>query len=182
LEFIKVDSHKDLEKYCNLWLPAWIESGYELESYITEGIERFIFYTNTGEEFGCCEFNPYYFDYSPVNDSFPFNDFPILKDKKVIELDKFVIKNEYQGSVKRLIEIMNFLTTYVIVERKCDYLIALMNPDLYNIFVSRFKVPITRLLDEMNADRNYLPVMLEVKALEESNFGQKVLKKYIQKV
>ncbi|MFJ8243839.1 hypothetical protein [Peribacillus asahii] len=41
-----------------------------MESYIIEGIERFIFYTNTGEEFEYCEFNTYYFDYSPVNDSF----------------------------------------------------------------------------------------------------------------
>lgn len=182
MKVMKVNSHKDLEKYCDLWLPVWIDSGYELESYITEGIERFIFCTKTGEDFGCFELNPYSFDSSPVNETFPFNHLSILKDKKVIELEKLVIKNEYRGSIKRLIEIFTFFTEYIIFEKKYDYLIALLNPVLYNTLVKKFNIPITRLIGKMNGNNNYIPAMLEVKALEKSNFGKTVMKKYLQKV
>ncbi|WP_338449604.1 hypothetical protein R4Z09_26085 [Niallia oryzisoli] len=178
MKFVKVQSHKDLESYCNIWLPVWIESGYELESYITKGIERFIVYTNTSEKFGCFELNPYYFDCSPVNEAFPFHHFPILKNKRVVELEKLVIAKTQQGSIKRLLEVFQFFTAYIITERRYDYMIALINPELFHVLTTRFNLPLIKLEGKMNSDRNYFPILLEVKALEETVFGQKALNKY----
>jgi hypothetical protein len=183
VEIQLVETQKDLDRYCNIWLPVWIKDGYELESYITRGIERYIFLSETnGEEIGCCEFNPYYIDSSSVNEAFPFNKYLELRNKKVIELEKLVIKDKYQGSVKRLIEIFNFLALYSF-QTKCDYIIALLNPHLYIALTDRFKIPFARLSDEkFNNNEKYIPALLEIKAFERCNFGQKVLKKHLQSV
>ncbi|MEH7097789.1 hypothetical protein [Neobacillus vireti] len=181
MDFVKIQTQKDLERYCDIWLPVWIENGYELESYITKGIERFIFRSNSGEDIGCFEFNPYYFNCSPVNEDFPFHHFPILQNKKVMELDKFVIKSEYQGSLKQLLEALNFISIYAI-NNKFDYVIGLVNLHLYEIGTERFNVPFNKLIDREYSSNKYVPTMLEIKALKGSKFGQRAMKKYIQLV
>lgn len=163
-----------LEKYCDIWLPVWKESGYELESYITPGIQRFIFSDKDGD-YGCCEFNPYDYKNAMVNDTFPFHQFSELHNKKVVELEKLVIISEKRGSLKRLLEQMYFVTTYV-QEREYDYMIALLNPDLYHKLVWRFKLPIKKLVSIGN-DLPYIPCMLASQEMAKTKFALNSLTK-----
>ena len=108
----KVQTLKDQEKFDNIWIPSWLEQGYEIESYIIKDLERFIFYNNKGD-YGSLELTPYYSrpDW-PINSDFPFHEFIELENSKVYEIDKLSIAINSRGSIKSLLEILSFLTAY----------------------------------------------------------------------
>lgn len=179
MQFRKAASIKDLEVFCNIWMPEWIKVGFELESYITEGIERFIISTDEGEDFGSLELIPYSFDLSPVNETFPFNKFEILKDKRVAEIDKFAIAKEYQGSIKNLVGVIDKLCIYLIVEKKYDYIITLLNPLVYVTIVKRLRIPNKRLEGVLASKVNYIPVLFNRQEITNSPYGKRILSEYI---
>lgn len=172
-----VQTAQDFERYTDIWLPSWIENGYELESYITPGIERYIFFDERGD-YASLEIVPYNFEFSPVNQSFPFNQFTRLKGKKIVEIDKFSIKKEKQ-SIKKLHELMSFVT-YYLIHNNFDYGLTLLNPQVYETLVWRFKVPITKLAVPNMEIPLYVPALINVKELKNSP-SYKVLSKKFQK-
>ncbi len=170
---LNVISHSHLERFDHIWMPVWAESNYVLESYIKPGINRYLFFDHNGD-YGSLELIPYDFNNTPINSEFPFNHFLELKNKKVIEIEKLAIKKEARGSMRRLLELFTFLTVNA-VEKQHDYYIALLNPDLYKTMVWRFKIPIRRLVLMGYEDLMYYPVIIDIEAVKNSKFGQRML-------
>ncbi|MCM3574191.1 hypothetical protein M3172_13425 [Mesobacillus subterraneus] len=171
----KVLSFEDQEKFDDIWIPSWLEQGYELESFIIKDLERFIFYNSKGD-YGSLELIPY--STRPdwlINSNFPFHEFIELNNSKVFEIEKLSIKIDSRGSVKSLLEIVYFITAYSF-KNNLDYCISLLNPDLYEALVWRFKIPVKRLLKHGYEDLPYYPSIIDVIAVKKSVLGQKVLK------
>lgn len=111
----------------------------------------------------------------PVNSDFPFHEFTELDNSKVYEIDKLSIKIDSRGSLRSLLEIVYFLIAYSF-KNNLDYCISLLNPDLYDALVWRFKIPVKRLLKHGYEDLPYYPAIIDVNAAKKSHMGQKVLK------
>ncbi|OLN22935.1 hypothetical protein BTO30_06995 [Domibacillus antri] len=171
-----VRTDQDFKRYTDIWLPIWIERGYELESYTIPGINRYIFFDIYGD-YGSVEIIPYQFKKSPINDNFPFNRYLFLKDMKTAEVDKLAIKKDVQ-SVKKLHEIMSFLTNYFIYSG-FDCYIALLNPQVYEAFIWRFKIPITK-LSIPDFETPYVPVLFKVEELKKSLYYERMKRKALK--
>lgn len=165
----KVTNVLEQERFDSIWIPAWQEQGYEIESHITPGLERYIF-SGRGNDFGTIEFVPYKNVREwPINRTFPFNEFPQLKGKKVIEVDKLTVTKAFRGSLRGLYEIINFISTYAF-ENSIDYYIILINPDLYDVLVWRFKLPMKRLMKPGLRKLPYYPAIIKTEEVRKSEF------------
>ncbi|PLR92543.1 hypothetical protein [Bacillus sp. T33-2] len=175
MSVFRVETKRDMERFDDIWIPVWIENEFELESYITPGVERFIFSDIEGD-YGCVEFSPYNYLHAPVNELFPFHNYKELHNAKVFEFDKLAINPVYQYTGK-LLNILSFIVKYL-VANKPDYVIALLNPTFYEDFILKFNVPVTRLTSEKN-DLKYIPVIMDSQQLINSKLGKRLSKQLL---
>lgn len=177
----KVTNVLEQERFDNIWIPSWQEQGYEIESHITPGLERYIF-SGKGYDYGTIEFVPYKnVSEWPINKTFPFNEFIQLKDRKVIEVDKLTVSKECRGSLRGLYEIINFITTYAF-KNSIDYYIILINPDLYDVLIWRFKLPMKRLMKPGLSELPYYPAIIDVEDVRKSEYYIRYQKRTEKKI
>jgi hypothetical protein len=181
----EADTKELIELEEDTWLVPWINQGYELDSSIAPGTKRFVFSSLKEKDrllkepesiFGCVEFIPYD-ENSSINETFPFNNYDFLKGKKVVEIDKLAIKEDHQGSLRSLIELISF-TTFFPIEQGYDYAVVFLNPNLYEKIISRFQIPLIKLFSNTDLERNYIPVIIDVPKVVESKFGKNAIKRF----
>ncbi|MDN7241623.1 hypothetical protein QWY14_07450 [Planococcus sp. N028] len=160
----------EYERFTNIWLPIWKANRFTLESSIVPGNERYILLHNQ-EEYGSVEAIPFNYDHSLINNDFPFHYFTFLKNKNVIEFNKLVIKKEMQ-SLRKLHETLLFLANYSI-DHNYDYIIALVDSQLYNTLVWRYKLPVVKLYIP-TVHTTLIPIAIDTQKLKNSPFYEKM--------
>lgn len=170
MSVLMVQSMAEQERFDNIWIPSWIEVGYELESYTTKNLERYIFHNKIGD-YGTLEIVPYSTDHFwPINIRFPYYEFIEIRGKKVFEIEKVAVIKEKRGSIKNLYEMISFIYSYG-SNHKYDCAICLLNPDLYNALVWRFNIPVKRLIKIGYEQLPYYPVIFDLAFIKQSAFG-----------
>jgi hypothetical protein len=173
---LKVNTFLEQQRFDHIWMPSWIEAGYELESYITEGVERFIFYDEIGD-FGSIEIVPYDLQISrPINKVFPFYQFSELNGTKTMEIEKLTVRKEVRGSPKYLLEMFLFLAKYS-NENNYKYWVSLMNPELYNALVWKFSFPAKKLALVGGNDLSYYPVLINGDHIKDLPIFKRLMRK-----
>ncbi|WKA53873.1 hypothetical protein [Planococcus shixiaomingii] len=162
----------EYERFTKIWLPIWKANRYTLESSIVPGNERYIL-LHDQEEYGSVEAIPFNYENSLINNDFPFHYFTFLKDKNVIEFNKLVIKKDMQ-SLRKLHETLLFLANYSI-DNKYEYAIALVDSQLYNALVWRYKLPVVKLFIP-SVQTELIPVVFDTHKLQNSLFYERMKK------
>ena len=75
MSVLQVQTKEEQKRFDRIWIPAFLEQGYEIESYILPGMKDVIFYDDDGD-FGTLELIPWKADADwPINQAFPFTSF-----------------------------------------------------------------------------------------------------------
>ena len=94
MSVLQVQTNEEQQRFDKIWIPAFLEQGYEIESYILPQNRDVIFYDDDGD-FGTLELVPWKaVPEWPINQTFPFHKFPQLHNKRVVECDKLAIVKE----------------------------------------------------------------------------------------
>jgi hypothetical protein len=180
--FRKVQSDTDMETFDNIWIPAWLEKGYELECHLGK-MDRYIIKNPRQQPVGTVAFRPYNYD-SPIDSVYPFKENNIIQKniEKVYEIDYVSILKEHRRETNNLNRLL-FATLEYCRIHNISYCIAILDYLFYRTLKAIYKIPMFPLEKKVVYEgSSFVPVIIDAHSvfsnLEQSTPIYEIYKEY----